>query len=121
MTVIDIRIELKKGVADPEGSNTMKTLEALGFKGIKSVKSVKTYVVDLDMPADEAQKAGEEYCRKLLANPVVQSYTVTVRRSYGPDGEARRPLRPLRREDPGRHRRRAGGDLLLHGPRPLPG
>ena len=79
MTVIDIRIELKKGVADPEGSNTMKTLESLGFKGIRSVKSVKTFVMDLDMPAEEANKAGEEYCRRLLANPVVQSYSVTVR------------------------------------------
>ena len=79
MTVIDIRIELKKGVADPEGSNTKKALESLGFKGITSVKSVKCFVLDLDMPADEAKKAGEEYCRKLLANPVVQSYTVTVR------------------------------------------
>ena len=79
MTVIDIRIELKKGVADPDGSNTMKTLESLGFKGIRSVKSVKTFVMDLDMPAEEAKKAGEEYCRRLLANPVVQSYSVTVR------------------------------------------
>lgn len=78
MTVIDIRIELKKGVADPEGSNTKKTLEALGFGGIRSVKSVKVFEVDLDMPADEAVKAGEEYCRKLLANPVVQSYKVTL-------------------------------------------
>ena len=59
MTVIDIRIELKKGVADPEGSNTMKTLESLGFKGIRSVKSVKTFVMDLDMPAEEAKKAAK--------------------------------------------------------------
>ena len=46
MTAIDIRIELKKGVADPEGSNTKKTLESLGFKGITSVKSVKCFVLE---------------------------------------------------------------------------
>ena len=79
MTVIEIRIELKKGVADPEGKNTRKTLESLGFKGIADVRSVKLFEVELDMPADEAVKAGEEMCRKLLANPVIQNYRVTVR------------------------------------------
>ena len=79
MTVIDIRIELKKGVADPEGTNTKKTLESLGFKGIQSVKSVKMFEIELDLHEKEAVAAGEEYCKKLLANPVVQSYKVTVR------------------------------------------
>ena len=31
------------------------------------------------LPADDALKAGEEMCRKLLANPVIQNYRVTVR------------------------------------------
>ena len=79
MTVIEIRIELKKGVADPEGKNTRKTLESLGFKGIADVRSVKLFEVELDMPADDALNAGEEMCRKLLANPVIQNYRVTVR------------------------------------------
>ncbi len=79
MTVIDIRIELKKGVADPEGTNTKKTLESLGFKGIQSGKSGKMFEVELDMPEKEAIAAGEEYCKKLLANPVVQSYKVTLK------------------------------------------
>ncbi len=52
MTIIEIRIELKKGVADPEGKNTRKTLESLGFKGIADVRSVKLFEVELDMPAD---------------------------------------------------------------------
>ena len=71
MAVLEIRIELKKGVADPEGKNTKKTLESLGFKGLGEVKT--------DLPPEEANKAGEEMCRKLLANPVIQNYKVTVR------------------------------------------
>ena len=31
MVKAEIRIELKKGVADPEGENTRKTLELLGL------------------------------------------------------------------------------------------
>ncbi len=79
MTVIEIRIELKKGVADPEGKNTKKTLESLGFQGIGDVKSVKLFEVEIDLAPAEAVKAGEEMCRKLLANPVIQNYKVTVR------------------------------------------
>ena len=79
MTVIEIRIELKKGVADPEGKNTKKTLESLGFTGISDVKVVKLFEVESDLPADEAEKVGEEMCKKLLANPVIQNYEVTVR------------------------------------------
>ena len=79
MATIEIRLELKKGVADPEGKNTMKTLESLGFQGVKSVKSIKVFDVELDMSPEDAQKAGEEMCRKLLANPVIQNFKVTVR------------------------------------------
>lgn len=79
MAVIEIRIELKKGVADPEGSNTKKTLEALGFQGIGQVKTVKLFEIELDMPAEEAEKVGADMCKRLLANPVIQNYRVTVR------------------------------------------
>lgn len=79
MTVVEIRIELKKGVADPEGKNTRKTLESLGFKGINDVKTVKMFVVDTDLPPEEAKAQAEEMCRKLLANPVIQNYRVAVR------------------------------------------
>jgi len=79
MVVAEIRIELKQGVADPEGQNTKKALELLGFKGIKNVKSVKVFDVELDANAAEAKKACEEMCKKLLANPVIQKYSIQIK------------------------------------------
>ena len=79
MAQIEIRIELKKGVADPEGKNTMKTLESLGFEGVESVRSVKVFDIELDMTPEKAVEAGEEMCRKLLAHPVIQNYRVILR------------------------------------------
>ena len=79
MAQIEIRIELKKGVADPEGKITMKTLESLGFEGVESVRSVKVFDIELDMTPEKAVEAGEEMCRKLLANPVIQNYRVILR------------------------------------------
>jgi len=79
MTVIEVRIELKKGVADPEGKNTKKTLESLGFAGVGNVRSIKVFEIELDMDAKKAVAAGEEMSKKLLANPVIQNFSVTVR------------------------------------------
>lgn len=78
MTVIEIRIQPKKGVADPEGKNTKKTLEALGFE-VGEVKTVKVYEIEIDGTEAEAIAEGEEMSRKLLANPVIQNFKVTVR------------------------------------------
>ncbi len=78
MVKAEIRIELKKGVADPEGENTRKTLELLGFRSIKGVKTVKLFEIELDMDNDQAKVACEEMCQKLLANPVIQNYNVEL-------------------------------------------
>ena len=32
MFIAEVRVKLKKGVADPEGANTKKALELLGFE-----------------------------------------------------------------------------------------
>ncbi len=75
----EIRIELKKGVADPEGKNVKKTLELLGFDGIKAVRTVKVFMVEME--TDDREKAArdaDEMCRKLLANPVIQNYSNSI-------------------------------------------
>ena len=79
MLTAEIRIELKKGVADPEGKNVKKTLELLGFQNISDVKSIKVFRVVMDTQDREAaMRDAEEMCRKLLANPVIQSYSISI-------------------------------------------
>jgi len=79
MVTMHITIELKPGVADPEGQNTKKALELLGFEGIRHVRSMKLFELELDGAPDDAKRIGEEMCRKLLANPVIQRYRIEVR------------------------------------------
>lgn len=77
----EVRIALKKGVADPEGKNTHKALELLGFQGIREVKSEKLFEIHLDAASEEVAKArAEDMCRRLLANPVIHEYAVRVER-----------------------------------------
>jgi phosphoribosylformylglycinamidine synthase subunit PurS len=75
----EVRIELKPGVADPEGANTKKALELLGFKGVRNVKAVHAFSIDVDAAsADEARKQVDEMCKRLLVNPVIHHARVAV-------------------------------------------
>jgi phosphoribosylformylglycinamidine synthase len=77
MVIAEVKIKLKKGVADPEGANTKKTLELLGFD-VADVKAVKVFVINLGIEdKKEAKQKVEEMCRKLLANPVIHEYSIT--------------------------------------------
>ena len=79
MVVAEVRVELKKGVADPEGANVKKTLITLGFTDVREVQSVKTYRITLDQTDPEAaQKDLQLMCEKLLANPVVNRYSIRL-------------------------------------------
>jgi phosphoribosylformylglycinamidine synthase len=81
MYVAEVRINLKKGVADPEGENTKKTLELLGFKDITEVKSIKTFEIHLNAKSkEESLQIIEEVCKKLLANPVIHNYSIKISR-----------------------------------------
>ena len=80
---VRVTIMLKRGVADPEGENTKKALQLLGFQQVQHVRSMKTFQLTLE-PAkgredDDSVKRGvEEMCRKLLANPVIHDYAIDL-------------------------------------------
>ena len=77
-TNIEVRVGLKKGMADPEGANVKKALKLLGFDNVDAVESVKFYKITIDMDKKSALKEAEKMCQRLLANPVVHEYSITV-------------------------------------------
>ncbi len=77
-TNIEVRVGLKKGMADPEGANVKKALKLLGFDNVDAVESVKFYKITIDMDEKSALKEAEQMCQRLLANPVVHEYSITV-------------------------------------------
>lgn len=79
MVVAEVRVELKKGVADPEGKNTLKALELLGFDGVRDVKTVKVFEIEIEGEAEDAGTRVREMCERLLANPVIHNYSVKVK------------------------------------------
>jgi len=78
---IDVTVALKRGVADPEGDNTRKTLDLLGIEGVTRVATAKRFTMTLTADGEaEAMGRAEEACTKLLANPVIQTYTLELRK-----------------------------------------
>jgi len=79
MAIAEVRVELKKGVADPEGKNTLKALELLGFEGVKDVKTVKVFDIHVEGDVGDVEKKVDDMCRKLLANPVIHNYSIKIK------------------------------------------
>ncbi len=74
---IDILIERKEGVADPEGNTIKDALRRLGYDSVESVRTSKMFsvVVEVNSPA-EAKQIAEEIAQKVLANPVIENFKI---------------------------------------------
>ena len=74
-----VHITLKNGVLDPQGKAVQHALVALGFPGVNDVRQGKYIELDLADGDREAAKAElDRMCRTLLANTVIENYTITV-------------------------------------------
>jgi phosphoribosylformylglycinamidine synthase subunit PurS len=74
-----VYVTLKKSVFDPQGKTINDALQSLGYKGVADVRQGKFFEVSLDgVSAAEAQTTAEEIARKVLANPVIESFKVEV-------------------------------------------
>ncbi len=72
-----VHITLKPGVLDPQGKAIQHALGNLGFHGVEQVRQGKFFELDLagdDLNAGRA--AGEAMCTRLLANTVIENYTI---------------------------------------------
>jgi phosphoribosylformylglycinamidine synthase subunit PurS len=75
-----VDVMLKNGIADPQGQTIERALPALGYAGVGDVRVGKLIELTLEASdADEARRRVLEMCEKLLANPVIEAYEVTIR------------------------------------------
>ncbi|GAA0265552.1 MULTISPECIES: phosphoribosylformylglycinamidine synthase subunit PurS [Halobacterium] len=73
-----VTVRLKHGVLDPEAETTQKALERLGFE-LGDLRSADRFEIDLDAAdSDEAAARAGEMADRLLANPTIHDYDVTV-------------------------------------------
>ncbi|RFC65145.1 phosphoribosylformylglycinamidine synthase subunit PurS [Fulvimarina endophytica] len=79
MTKARIVVTLKNGVLDPQGKAIQGALGHLGFEGVGEVRQGKVFDIELagEDPA-EAERRLADMCDKLLANTVIENYSITV-------------------------------------------
>lgn len=74
-----VHVRLKEGVLDPQGAAIGRALGQLGFEGVGEVRQGK--LIELDLEGRDRQTAEAEVdamCTQLLANPVIETYSVTI-------------------------------------------
>lgn len=74
-----VHVTLKNGVLDPQGKAIGHALESLGFAGVGEVRQGKFIELDLDeIDPDKARARVGEMCEKLLANTVIENYSIDL-------------------------------------------
>ena len=74
-----VYVTLKPSVFDPQGRVVADALVTLGYQDVKDVRQGKFFEVVLDgLQGDEARRAAEEIARRVLSNPVIESYRVEL-------------------------------------------
>lgn len=67
------------GILDPQGATIDRALPALGYTNVSQVKVGKTIRLVLDAEsADAARAQVDEMCHRLLANPVIEAFSISV-------------------------------------------
>ena len=76
---VQVHTTLKEGVLDPQGKAVESALDNLGFTGIKKIRQGKLFDIDLETEnKEEAEKLTKEICKVLLANMVIEDYTIIL-------------------------------------------
>jgi len=76
---VEIKVMPLKELLDPQGKAVMGGLSNLGLGSIADVRIGKNITLQVEAEsADAAKKIAEEASRKLLANPVMEYFEVSV-------------------------------------------
>jgi phosphoribosylformylglycinamidine synthase subunit PurS len=74
-----VHITLKNGVLDPQGRAIQHALGSLGFSGVEDVRQGKYIELDLqETDKARARATVEAMCSKLLANTVIENYSIEI-------------------------------------------
>jgi len=73
-----VTVRLKGDALDPEAETTQRALERLGFE-LDTLRSVDQFEIELDADSEgSARERVTEMTERLLANPTLHDYDITV-------------------------------------------
>ena len=76
---VQVEVQLRAGVADPQGSTIERAIPTLGFDGVSGVRVGKSIRFSIDATDEAAAHSQvQELCDKFLTNPVIEDAVITV-------------------------------------------
>jgi phosphoribosylformylglycinamidine synthase PurS subunit len=84
----EVHVSLRGGIADPEGQTIGSALRSLGYDTVSEVRSGK--LMRIAFEADDSTSAEAtvaEMCRRLLANPVMETASWELRADEQQDAD----------------------------------
>jgi len=77
--VAEIKIMPLKELLDPQGKTVLGGLANLGIKSVNDVRIGKHIQLNVEASsAEEARSIAQEASEKLLANPVMEEFTISI-------------------------------------------
>jgi len=85
-----VLVRLKPGIMDVQGAAVKRALTGLGFSELTDLRVGKVIDIDLEgRTPGEARARVTEMCRQLLANPILEEYTIETVDDLAPREVAR--------------------------------
>ncbi len=76
---VAVEVQLREGVADPQGATIERSLPTLGFDGVSGVRVGKCIRFTIEAADEHAARAEvDDLCARFLANPVIEDVTVQL-------------------------------------------
>ncbi len=71
-----VYVRLKEGVLDPQGLTIHKAILNMGYDMVSSVRSGRFFELEVVSSNGQVESKVDEICSKLLANPVIENFSV---------------------------------------------
>jgi phosphoribosylformylglycinamidine synthase len=77
--MVEVHVTPRAGILDPQGKAVQHALQSLEFAGVEDVRVGRLIRVRMKATSPEdAHARVAEMCRRLLANPVTEDFSITV-------------------------------------------
>jgi phosphoribosylformylglycinamidine synthase len=79
-----VEVQLRPGVADPQGATIERSLPALGFEGVHGVRVGKAMRFEVEATDESAaRRLVDDMCARFLTNPVIEDAVVSLTEHAG--------------------------------------
>lgn len=76
---VKIEVKLKSVVLDPQGKAVLSALKNLGYNEVNDTRVGKLIELSItDESMESVEKKTQQMCQKLLANPVIEDYSLEI-------------------------------------------